>query len=180
MLVQACPKLPADDKIRTTVAGHDVAIPTKIDSNVEVTLTGLDQINILALGVFVLESGLQVNCISGSTERRVLVLMDQSRIQNEMFAFGDLDYCKLSQIAINSSVGIFFTFFLRQRLSFSYYMNRIRCCRMVVIWWSANHYGLPNAIKHEFSWLKSRFWKVACLSHHMHSPCCETPMLKVA
>ncbi|XP_055327551.1 phosphatidylinositol 4-kinase alpha-like isoform X2 [Paramacrobiotus metropolitanus] len=56
---KACPKLPADDKIRATVAGHDVAIPKINEVNAEIRLTGIDQINVVALGIFVLESGLQ-------------------------------------------------------------------------------------------------------------------------
>ncbi|GAV03452.1 hypothetical protein RvY_13872-2 [Ramazzottius varieornatus] len=61
-IFQCCPKLPSDDKVRLNVAGHDVAI-TKINAinekNDEIVLTGQHQVNVIAVGVFLLDSGLQ-------------------------------------------------------------------------------------------------------------------------
>ena len=62
-LFSACPKLPSDDKVRLSVAGHDVAITKMNEGNTELPLTGEHQVNVIALGVFLLESGLQVRSI---------------------------------------------------------------------------------------------------------------------
>lgn len=74
-IFQCCPKLPSDDKVRLNVAGHDVAI-TKINAinekNDEIVLTGQHQVNVIAIGVFLLESGLQVSAGRAEMPSRVL------------------------------------------------------------------------------------------------------------
>ncbi|OWA50531.1 hypothetical protein BV898_15044 [Hypsibius exemplaris] len=59
-IFSVCPKLPSDDKVRLSVAGHDVAITKINETATDLPLTGEHQVNVIAVGVYLLESGLQV------------------------------------------------------------------------------------------------------------------------